>query len=73
MTFVWFLYVFQKYFNKLRYDEYNLDGKIQKAQICGYFFRFIPIDSLNVLLYACNGSMYRWQKTRSREDRELYR
>lgn len=40
MTFVWFLYVFQKYFNKLRYDEYNLDEKIQKAQICGYFFSF---------------------------------
>lgn len=40
MTFVWFLYVFQKYFNKLRCDEYNWHEMIQKAQNCGYFFSF---------------------------------
>ena len=40
MTFVWFLYVFQKYFNKLRQYEYNSDEMIQKAQNCGYFFSF---------------------------------
>ena len=47
--------------------------RYKKRKFVAIFFRFIPIDSQNVLLYACNGSMYRWQKTRSREDRELYR
>ena len=73
MTFVWFLYVFQKYFKNYAMMNIIWMERYKKRKFVAIFFRFIPIDSLNVLLYACNGSMYRWQKTRSREDRELYR
>ena len=32
----------------------------KKRKIVAIFFRLNPIDSLIVLLYACNGSMYNW-------------
>lgn len=30
----------------------------RKRKFVAIFFRFIPIDSMGVLLYACNGTLY---------------
>jgi len=32
----------------------------KKRKIVAIYFRFIPIDRKRVLLYTCNGSMYKW-------------
>ena len=40
-------------------NNYKIE-RHKKRKIVAIFFRINPIDSLNVLLYACNGSMYKW-------------
>ena len=38
----------------------NKTKRYKKRKIMAIFFQFNPIDRSKVLLYACNGSMYKW-------------
>ena len=45
----------------INYRSIKLDiyKRHKKRKIVAIFFRFILIDSQHVLLYACNGTMYK--------------